>query len=110
MELKEFVKETITQVVDGIIEAQKITGDKGAKVNPFEALSSNSTEVYMPNRSYIGLIKFEVALASSENREGKSGIGVWLGGIGAGTQGKIGSKDESVTNIKFSIPVDFPKV
>lgn len=109
MELKEFIKETIVQVIDGVIEAQDVSKIKGAQVNPVDALSANVDEVYMANRQFIGLIKFEVALTSAEEREGKGGIGVWLGNFGVGAQGKTDSKDQSVTNIKFAIPVQFPK-
>ena len=34
MELKDFVKNTLVQIVDGVIEAEKELEEKGATVNP----------------------------------------------------------------------------
>jgi hypothetical protein len=34
MELSDFVRKTIEQIVDGVIAAQTSTSDKGASVNP----------------------------------------------------------------------------
>ena len=34
MELKEFIKETITQIVEGVVEAQSQIAAHGAEINP----------------------------------------------------------------------------
>jgi len=34
MELKEFIKETITQIVEGVVEAQTTISKYGAEINP----------------------------------------------------------------------------
>jgi len=55
-------------------------------------------------------VQFEVALTSSDGAEGKMGVGVWFSGIGVGSQEKTDTKNMSVTNVRFTIPVAFPVI
>lgn len=34
MELRDFIKETLVNITDGVVEAEKICSQKGANVNP----------------------------------------------------------------------------
>jgi hypothetical protein len=107
MELSRFIEETITQIVNGVKLAQENTKDSGAKINPLGAMSSGG-KVYTLNRSFIDVVDFEVALTRIDEKEGKGGIGVFLGGFGIGGQEKTAINNMAVTNIKFSIPIVFP--
>lgn len=67
MELKEFIKETITQISEGIIEAQKDIKEKGlGVVNPPEGVNSNLQGHRSYGISNPNLVEFEVSLTNIE--------------------------------------------
>lgn len=107
IELKEFIEETISQIVEGIKNAQERTEKLGALVNP---RVSNSKGIVMVEDKYHSVqnIKFDVSLGSMSNGEGKNGFGVTFGTWGIGSITKNGEENKSVTNIKFSVPIIFP--
>jgi predicted ATPase len=95
MDLKEFVSETLRQIVDGINDAQQLTPPKGAVIVPYyEKLEK---------------VEFDVAVTVIEGTEtsGKAGISVWS--IGAGVSGKSESSTSTLSRIRFSVAVELPK-
>lgn len=103
MELHEFVKETLVQIVNGIVEAQKndIIRDNNASVVPFGVSTS---DMKLANRE----IEFDVVITTQTESSAKGGIGIFVGGLGVGTQGKLNANDSLVNRVKFSVPVLFP--
>lgn len=95
MDVKDFVSETLMQIVQGVVEAQTHTKDKGAVVVPYHDFHKT--------------VNFDVAVTVVEGKEttGKAGISVWS--IGAGVGGKSESSSSTVSRIKFDIPVELPK-
>lgn len=110
MELNRFVAETLVEIVDGVVKAQEATTESGAQVNPANAKAA-AGDIYdrATENGYISRVDFEVALTSAEGTEGKGGIGVMFCGIGIGGNEKTDTRNVSVTNVRFSIPVIFPK-
>ena len=103
MELKDFVKETLLQITQGIKEAQEATEEYGSVINPS---SYNSGENYnhatIKNKKYpIQDVEFEVALTASTEEGNKSGIGVAFGAFAIGGNKNSGEKNVSVTNINL---------
>ena len=115
MELKEFVTHSLTDIIGGVIDAQKLTKDTGAIVNPIIKYSSK-----MPIREYVDDVQgedvrrsvqsfeFDVAITQTGVDETKGGLGVFLGEIGIGVHGKTSGESSELTRIKFSVPVVFP--
>lgn len=95
MDVKEFVSETLKEIIDGVVEAQKDTEGKGAVVVPYST----------PNEK----VGFDIAVTVAEGKEtgGKAGISVWS--IGAGVSGKSESSNTTVSRITFSVLVSLPK-
>jgi hypothetical protein len=95
MDIKEFVSESLKQIIDGVVDAQSHAGGKNAVVVPFHN-----------NHKEIG---FDIAVTVVEGKEteGKAGISVWS--IGAGVTGKSESSNSTISRIKFEIPVELPK-
>jgi hypothetical protein len=108
MELKEFVKTVITQLVEGVIETQKEVENKGAYVNPIGFCPDKNT--IMINQTYhpIGIVAFEVGLTTTSAEEKTGKVNVFLSVVGGGTESAKGISNEAVTRIKFSIPVMLP--
>lgn len=111
MELKDFIKETLIQIVQGISEAQEALADTDCAINPSETRSGSYTTAFIKNKSRIVQdVDFNIALTSSSNSENKTGIGVMLGSIGLGGNHTSTDGNISNTNISFSVPVVFPSV
>ena len=100
MELKEFVKETLTQIVDGIKEAQEVCGKIGAIVNPHIDDANDSIRQEK--------VSFEVLLSGVENNENKKGIGVWLSSVGVGVNQSDKQENSTHTKVSFDVYVQFP--
>ena len=88
MNIKDFVSESLRQICQGIVEAQK----KG--VNRAGSVSKD--------------IKFDIAVTVSEGQEsgGKAGISVWS--VGANIQGKSEASSSTVSRIQFVVPIFYP--
>jgi len=108
MELKDFVKVTIEQIVEGAASAQESISDKGAMVNPvgvqFQKDGAwNTYEHVMPQN-----IEFDVALTSTDKKGTSEGVGVFLGGVSLGKKNDTGVEQVAITKVKFSVPVILP--
>ena len=99
MELKQFVTDTLTEIVDGVKEAQT----KCLSCSTINSPSSRHADVQAQ------LVEFDIALASSDDTKTKGGIGVFLGTVVLGSQGESGTSATSHSRIKFSVSVMFPK-
>jgi hypothetical protein len=114
MELKEFVKTVITQLVEGVSEAKKEVANKDAFVNPlgeFDANSDNGIIGYIRVKERlrsVGILAFEVGLTSTGIEENSGKVGVFLSIVGVGTESAKSISNEAVTRIKFSIPIVLP--
>ncbi len=95
MDIKEFVSQTLKQIIDGVVDAQDQTRKTNAVVVP-----------YCDSKQKVD---FDVAVTVVEGKEtgGKAGISVWS--IGAGVTGKTESSSSTVSRIKFEIPIDLPQ-
>ncbi|MBN1845641.1 MAG: hypothetical protein JW810_08165 [Sedimentisphaerales bacterium] len=94
MDIKEFVSQTIKQIIDSVLELQTQTHDTNAVVVPYGDSRRN--------------IEFDIAVTVVESTEtgGKAGISVFS--VGAGITGKTGSSSSTVSRINFEIPLDLP--
>ncbi len=94
MDIKEFVSESLKQVIDGVVDAGIYAEEKKAVVPVYRERNQKIT--------------FDVAVTVVEGTEtgGKAGISVWS--IGAGVTGKSESSSSTVSRIKFDIPVELP--
>lgn len=112
MELKDFVKETLLQITQGVKEAQEATFEYGAVINPGTyASGENYNHAVIKNKKYpIQDVEFEVALTATTGEGNKSGIGVAFGAFAIGGNKSTEEKNISVTNIKFTVPAVFPVV
>jgi hypothetical protein len=53
-------------------------------------------------------IEFDVAVHATEGTETKGGIGIMVGAIGLGSQGKSQAGNASESRIRFTIPMVLP--
>ena len=111
IELKDFVTQTLKEIIDGVISAQEYAREKDAEVIPNiinNRIPTNGNFIYISGGNYANIIEFDIAVTASDNVEAEHKIGVMVFGIGAGAQGKDNSSNATVSRIKFSIPVLLP--
>ena len=103
MELHEFVRETLVQIINGIVEAQnnETILKNNASIVPYGVSSS---DLKLAHRE----IEFNVVITAQTESSTKAGIDIFVGGLGLGTQGKLGANDTNENRVKFSIPILFP--
>jgi hypothetical protein len=110
MELDEFVKTVLTQVLSGITKAQ---GDD--KVGPFVVPNKDGFHAYPANarvasnnRLKSTIIDFDVAITVESSGQTKGGGGLKIVGIGANVEGQLSTKDINVSRIQFGVPLMLP--
>jgi len=111
MELKEFITETLTQIVEGVKQAQENLKGTGAIVYPKHMWTNAHGKAVKGHENadnYIDVVEFEVGLTSSEGSERKSKISVLFASIGGALKEKSEVNSVAVTSIKFTIPLVYP--
>jgi hypothetical protein len=112
MDLKEFIAETLVQIVDGVSDARERVKDKGVGVNPQMSTTHEHAGkqglLHVDGPTFAQVIQFDVALTVVEGKGTKGGIGIFAGGIALGSSGQSQTENSSVSRIKFSIPLVLP--
>lgn len=118
MDLKEFIKESIVQIAQGIEEANKELEESPAMVNPMHVVAnSDSAQAYArtkkpshdnPGIRIVEKVEFDVAVVAETGEGGKVGAKLSIASIGIGAQGETKSMNKSESRIKFSIPMVYP--
>jgi hypothetical protein len=110
MELKEFVAETLKQIVEGLVVAQEHVKDKGATINPQDLTSTSGFPRYYTcgDGTNVQMIEFDVSLIATEGKEAGGHIGVFFGSLGAGARGKSETENSATNRVKFSVPIILP--
>ena len=112
MELREFVRETLVQIVRGVQEAQNSLEDTNAEISPTGlrfTRPEGTPVVYKEGRGIVQHVDFDVAVTTSEGTSGRGGLGVFITDtLGVGAQLKRETETSAVNRIKFLVPVLFP--
>lgn len=114
MELKDFVRESLLQIIAGVSEAQDELEDTNAETNPRDVIFPKSNLLpYIHDKATGGskavdFVEFDVAVTAQEGTQTKGGIGVVMGIVGIGSQGKSEQKNEQHSRLKFKILVALP--
>lgn len=110
MNLQEFVRTALTEIVAGVAEAKEECKKHGASVgsNAVYGHLKEAQIVTDNDGKPVSRVEFDIALAEAKATDPKSGIGVFLGAVGLGAQGTSPSESLSNSRIKFSVPIIFP--
>lgn len=105
MELKEFVRSTLLEIVEGVSEAQKalIEGGSTALINP--GASQDLKRAIVDGRPMLQQVEFDVAVTVTETSE--MGIGGRLSIVAAsiGTQRGRSAESSEVSRVRFHVPI-----
>jgi len=116
MDLKDFVRQSIVEIANGIKEADQDLKETNAVVNPLNIVYPSLDNVYaqldpksrQDDRPVVELLEFDVAVFAKEGSEAKGGIGLSVGSISIGAHGKSDESKSSESRIKFKVPVVWP--
>lgn len=111
MELREYITESLKQLIDGIVDAQEYAKSKGASINPQGLKMLAGRLEIVGNSAYTEIpqiIEFDIAVTASEGGEAKAGLGVFAV-VGGGAQATMQDSNIKANRIRFSVPVMFPQ-
>jgi hypothetical protein len=117
MNLRNFIKETLIQIAQGIEDASHALDSTTAIVNPRNVTGTTGavdSKVYgyiaddISPRQVVQRINFDVAISVAQGTETKGGIGLVVGAVALGSQGKSDSSNTSQSRIQFTIPMVLP--
>lgn len=111
MELDEFVKTVLVQVLSGVCEAQKhptvgafvVSGKDGGHQLPSNSRVSSSARLKST------IIDFDVAVSVESYDKVSGSGGLKVAGIGGSVDGESSSRDTRVSRIQFGIPILLPQ-
>jgi hypothetical protein len=98
MRLDDFVAQTLTALVQGVQDAHVEIEPMGGRVNPFRAGSTGAIQV----------VEFDVEVSTVAGTASASGLGVFVGPVGAGTRGQSEASSSCVGRIRFRVPLELP--
>lgn len=110
MELKDFVRDTIMQICEGVKEAQEAGKGIGVEVNPHLKRTPDIVfdgDDHKPLRLKTD-IRFRAVLQHAEGSKDKRGIGVMFANVTLGAAKDVTQDLSSLTSVEFSVPVAFP--
>ena len=111
MEIREFVRDVLIDIIEGIKEAQTRVG-VGGYVAP-DGIGSHQfapdSGVHHSSRIISTAVKFDMAVTAETSKEGGGGVKVRIAVVEADVGGKIDAKNIQVSRIQFSVPVLMPK-
>lgn len=111
MDLREFISETLIQIVSGVAEAQEKSVAIGGKVSP--KLRSGQTAFgahgfLHTDGGTAQVVQFDVALTAKEGAGTKGGIGIVAGIVSLGSTGQSNTENASISRVKFGVPIILP--
>lgn len=110
MNLQEFIKTALTEIVAGVAEASESAQAHGGSVGSMNLYGHVKENKILTdeNGRPVATVEFDIALAEANSKDTKGGIGVYLGAVGLGSQGASHGEASTHSRIKFSVPVVLP--
>jgi hypothetical protein len=111
MDLKDFVSQTLIQIVEGVRTAQKELDGHGVKFSPdiYGNAESLAHGFLLLRGGQVGqIVHFDVALTAMSGTGTKGGIGVVAGIFNLGSAGESKAETTNVSRVKFAVPMHLP--
>lgn len=113
MDLQDFISESLTQIVNGVIQAQEAVAktNSGARVAPLMRSTTDSSSIGAAEGDGgqpVYPVEFDVVVSANKGTGTKGGIGIVVGAITLGSQGQSENKNSHETRLRFKIPLLLP--
>ncbi|MCE1184854.1 MAG: hypothetical protein LWW92_04510 [Rhodocyclales bacterium] len=114
MDLRDFVKESLVQIIQGVSDAQLLLKDQAMdgcvsplSRNDWAALENRGT---LLTRSGVPIrdVEFDVSVTATAGEGKKGGVRVAVSVLGLGGEAQSSSSSSNISRLKFSVPVSLP--
>lgn len=117
MELKEFIKQSIIQVTEAIIESNEELKDKNAIVNPAGVqVNSGNSQAYgreslepKHQSRIVQKLDFDVAVIVQDEQSAGAGAKISVMSLKLGAEGGVNYSNKLESRIKFAVPIMYPE-
>lgn len=109
MNVKDFIEKTLTQVVEGVNNAKSNIKDSGAVISSKNVRPLREGTTYNTSTGdLVNLVEFDIAVTINEKDTDGVNAGIKVVGLslGGGLEKEI--QNQTVSRIKFSVPLTFP--
>ena len=113
MELKEFTKQTLLQIIEGVKEAQVDGLNLGAIINPINIISQDNNINFITlndNNTVVNNVNFEVEVSTIDETNKDKGAGIFVGHFKLGANVNDIDKTSALNKISFVVPVALPTI
>lgn len=110
MDLKDFVAQSLVQIVEGVATASKAVSELGGAVSPSysarlaETLGLTNDGTSRPVQG----VQFDVAVTASSESSGEAGGGLRIAVVSFGAKGSDRDSHQTSSRISFSVPLALP--
>jgi hypothetical protein len=113
VDLREFVRESLCQIIRGIEDAQRDLKSSQARIAPIHVRDSAGPGTYEATdkgyyRAHVSEAEFDVAVTVSEETAKGGGLKIAGGIFGAGAKAESERCNQTVSRIRFSVPLVLP--
>mgnify|MGYP000261649621 CR=1 FL=1 len=116
MDLKDFIRESLVQISQGIEEANEALKNSAAEVNPPKFIAhTGESQAYGrvsatadENKPLVHLVDFDVAIQAQQGSEAGGGLKLSIASIGVGADAKTKDSHSTESRLKFGIPMIYP--
>lgn len=117
MELKEFIKQSITQISEALIETNDELQAKGVVVNPGGVqVNSDTSQAYgrtsilsKHQNEVVQKIDFDIAVTVQDEQKAGAGAKISVLSLKLGADGSVNYSNKSESRIKFIVPIIYPE-
>jgi hypothetical protein len=111
MDLKDFIKETVSAIVSATVELQQALAPTGAIINP--PTSGNADMTFEMNSAFhtlrkVEVVDFDVAVTAKSETSGEAKVGVSILMVEIGGKADHGKATENANRVRFQIPIVLP--
>lgn len=110
MDIKNFVKETLVQIAEGVIDAQQSIKSSTAVINPNRVGINSIGQKYLAKSgaTFVHDIEMEIAVTISDKEGNEGGLKVVAGVFSIGGGAKNEYLNNTISTVKFKIPMVLP--
>lgn len=101
IDLKQFVSETIQQVIEGAKDAGLYLKD---------GLDYDKDGYVQVGDGHMHKIEFDISITTSESSKSEGKAGIMIKVVDFGIKGSDNNESTSMNKIRFSVPVTFPEI
>ena len=109
--LKDFISQSLNEIMDGVVEAQKHAKEVNGIVNPHIKIIEGNPYIDEDADDIdknLTTLDFDIAVTVGDDDKLQGGLGIFAAALGVGVKGEIIDRSETISRIKFQIFTSLP--